>query len=102
MVERHILGDTFEYQDQVRKFIETITWYSDFTALFNDLHELFIRVFQLDSYNLILRNETSQLFELTRSHPAQSPRSFPDLRPQSAIFRYFDWEKRDYLPLAER
>ena len=101
VVERHILGDTFEYQDQVRKFIETITWYSDLTLLFNDLHELLTRVFQLKSYCLILRNETNLLFELTRSHPAQPTRSFPELRPQSAVFRYFDWAKREYLPLDD-
>jgi signal transduction histidine kinase len=99
-VERHILGDTFEYQDQVGKFIETITWYSDLTALFNDLHELLVRVFQLDSYYLILRNETNHLFELTRSYPVQSPRTVPDLRGQSAVFRYFDWAKREYLSLT--
>jgi len=101
VVERHILGDTFEYQDQVRKFLETITWYSDLGTLFNDLHELLTRVFQLTTYHLILRNETSLLFELTRSYPAQAPRSFPELRPQSATFRYFDWAKREYLPLDE-
>jgi signal transduction histidine kinase len=101
VVERHILGDTFEYQDQVRKFLETITWYNDLGALFSDLHELLTRVFQLKTYHLILRNETSLIFELTRSYPAQSPRSFPELRPQSATFRYFDWAKREYLPLDE-
>lgn len=99
-VERHILGDTFEYQDQAGKFIETITWYSDLTALFNDLHELFVRVFQFDSYYLILRNETNQLFELTRSHSSQTSRPIPDLRAQAAVFRYFDWSKREYLSLA--
>ncbi len=93
MVERHILGDTFEYQDQVRKFIETITWYSDLTKLFNDLHDLLTRVFQLRGYHLILRNEMNQLFELVRSQPSQGPRIFPELRPQSAVFRYFDWAK---------
>jgi len=99
VVERHILGDTFEYQDQVRKFIETITWHSDLTTLFNDLHELLTRVFRLESYSLILRNETNLLFELTRAYPAGSSRTLPELRPQSAIFRYFETSKREYLPL---
>ena len=49
-VERRILGDTFEYQDQVRKFIENMTWYSDMNLLLNDLHDLFTRVFELESY----------------------------------------------------
>jgi signal transduction histidine kinase len=102
IVERHILGDTFEYQDRVQKFIAGITWYTDLTALFNDLHDVLARVFHLDSYYLILRNETNQLFELARSHPTnQSPRTIPDLRSQSAVFRYFDWAKKEYLTLEE-
>ena len=100
-VERHILGDTFEGQDQARKFIETITWYTDLPALFTDLHDLITRVFQIKGYYLVLRNETNQLFELTRSHPPQPARTLLELKPQSAVFRYFDWAKREYLPLDD-
>jgi len=98
-VERRILGDTFEYQDQVRKFIESMTWYSDLNLLLNDLHELFIRVFQLGSYFIILRDETSRLFELVRSHPSLPATKCPELRPQSPVFRYFEWTSGEYLPL---
>lgn len=98
-VERRILGDTFEYQDQVRKFIENMTWYSDMNLLLNDLDQLFVRVFQLETYNIILRDETNRLFELIRSRPAQLPRPCPELRPQSPVFQYFEWTKGEYLPL---
>ena len=98
-VERRILGDTFEYQDQVRKFIETMTWYSDMPALLNDLHDLFTRVFQFKSYQIILRDEASQLFELVRSHPAQPGRTVPELRAQSPVFQHFEWTKSEYLSL---
>ncbi len=101
VVERHILGDTFEYQDQVRNFIETITWYSDLTALFADLHELLVHVFHLNGYTLILRNETNLLYELVRSHPAQPGRTVPELRAQSAVFRYFETTNREYLTLDQ-
>ncbi|EDY16980.1 multi-sensor signal transduction histidine kinase [Chthoniobacter flavus Ellin428] len=100
-IERHILGDTFEYEDRVHRFIEGLTWYNDLTALLNDLHDLLARTFQLDSYYLILRNEANRLFELTRSQTAQPPRGFPELRTQSAIFRYFESAKREYLSLQE-
>jgi signal transduction histidine kinase len=99
VVERHILGDTFEYEDQVRKFIETITWYSDLAALFNDLHDLLTRVFRFSGYYLYLRNETNLLFELTRSHPPQSHGLLGELQPQAAVFRYFENAKREYLSL---
>jgi signal transduction histidine kinase len=98
-VERRILGDTFEYQDQVRKFIEMMTWYSDMNLLLNDLHDLFTRVFQLESYQIILRDETNQLFELVRAHPAQPARPVPELKVQSPSFQYFEWTKSEYLPL---
>ncbi len=100
VVERRILGDTFEYQDQVRKFIEDMTWYSDMNLLLNDLHDLFTRVFQLESYYIILRDETNLSYEVTRSHPAQPVRQCPELKPNWGIFRYFDWHKGEYLPLA--
>lgn len=98
-IERRILGDTFEYQDQVRKFIETMTWYNEMPALLNDLHDLFIRVFQFKSYQIILRDEATQLFELVRSHPAQPGRTMPELRAQSPVFQHFEWTKSEYLSL---
>ncbi len=100
VVERRILGDTFEYQDQVRKFIEDMTWYNEMNPLLNDLNDLFIRVFQLESYYIILQDETNLGYELTRSHPAQPVRQCPELKPNSEIFRYFEWSKEEFLPLA--
>jgi signal transduction histidine kinase len=99
VVERRILGDTFEYQDQVRKFIEEMTWYNEMTPLLNDLHDLFTRVFQLESYYIILRDETNLAYELTKSHPPQPVRQCPELKPDSEIFRYFEWNKGEFLPL---
>ena len=98
-VERRILGDTFEYQDQVRKFIENMTWYSDMNLLLNDLDDVFVRVFQLETYSLVLRDESSRLFDLARTRPVQAPRACPELKPQSAVFQYFEWTKSEYLPL---
>lgn len=98
-VERRILGDTFEYQDQVRKFIENMTWYSDMDLLLNDLDDLFVRVLKLETYGIVLRDETTRLFELIRSRPAQPPRPCPELKPQSSVFQFFDWTKNEYLPL---
>jgi len=98
VIERRILGDTFEYEDQVRKFVESMTWYSDVNLLLNDLHDLLTRAFGLSSYHLILRDETNRLFELARSHPASSVEC-PDLKPHSPVFRYFEWTQGEYLPL---
>lgn len=99
-VERHILGDAFEYQDRVHQFIQALTWYTELGALLNDLHDLLAKTFQLDSYYLILRNETNQLFEPMRSHPSSATK-IPELRSQSSIFRYFESTKREYMSLQE-
>jgi signal transduction histidine kinase len=99
VVERRILGDTFEYQDQVRKFIENMTWYNDMNLLLNDLDDLFTRVFHLDSFFIILRDETNLSFELVRAHPPQPLRQCSELKSQSAVFQYFEWNKGEYLPL---
>ncbi|HYR58051.1 MAG TPA: ATP-binding protein [Chthoniobacteraceae bacterium] len=98
-IERKLLGDTFEYEDQVRRFVESITWYSDVNLLFNDLDDLLTRVFDLASYFLILRDDTNRMFEVTRSHPAHSPVQCPELKPQSPVFQYFEWSQGEYLPL---
>src|SRR5207248_320478 len=98
-VERRILGDTFEYEDQVRKFIETMTWYTDIGLLLNDLHDLLTRVFSLEGYHLILRDETNRLFEVARAHPPVTDPQCPELKPQSPVFQYFEWSQGEYLSL---
>ena len=100
-IERRILGDTFEYEDQVRRFVETMTWYSDINLLLNDLHDLLTRVFDLKSYHLILRDETNRLFEVARAHPASAGVQAPVLKPQSPVFQYFEWSQGEYLPLDQ-
>ncbi len=98
-VERKLLGDRFEYQDKVRSFIEYMPWYADLDLLLADLHELFLRSFRIASYQIILRDETNRTFGLFRTHPEQPARLLPELQAQSAILRYFDWGKGEYLSL---
>ena len=98
-VERRVLGDTFEYQDQVRNFIEGMTWYTDMYPLLNDLHDLLIKAFKLKSYQIVLRDETTRVFTLFRAHPEQAQRQLPELKAESAVFRFFDWGKSAYLAL---
>ena len=79
--------------------MDNMAWYTDLGALLNDLHELLTRAFKLQSYQIILRDETSRLFTLFRGHPDQSPRQFPELKVQSPVFRFFEWGKAAYLTL---
>lgn len=99
-VERRILGDHFEYQDQIRSFIEGMTWYGDLNALFGDMHELLVRTFRLGSYQIILRDDTTRAFSIFRSHPDEPSRPVPELKSQSPIFQYFEWNNVEYLTLT--
>ena len=98
-LERRILGDRFEYHDQVRQFIDSTSWYSDLPALFDDLHELLTATFRVRNYQVILREETTRALSIFRAHPEQSPKAVPDLRIPSPLFQFFEWGKAEYLAL---
>ncbi len=97
--ESRILGDHFEYQDQVRSFITNTVWYDSLSTLFDDLHHLLTQTFRLESYQVIMREEATQSYNLYRSHPEDTSRKSLDLKPQSAVFRYFEWGKGEYLSI---
>ena len=96
-VERRILGDRFEYQDRVRGFIQNMAWYSDLETMLNDLHELLTHTFRIESYRIILRDETNRVFAVFRAYPDEPLRQLPELKVQSPVFQYFEWSKAEYL-----
>ncbi len=97
--ERKLLGDRFEYQDKVRSFIASMSWYSDLDLLLDDLHEIFNRSFRIATYQIILRDDTNRSFNLFRAHPDEPARQIPELKAQSPVLRYFEWGKGEYLSL---
>jgi len=97
--ERKLLGDRFEYQDKVRSFIGYMPWYADLEVLLTDLHDIFQRSFRIESYQIILRDETNRSYSLFRAFPEEPARQLPELKPQSAVLRYFEWGKGEYLSL---
>lgn len=97
--ERRILGDRFEYQDQIRSFIERMTWYPDLPTLLRDLHALLTRSFRLESYKMILRDEVNNAFTVAIAHPEEPVLALSDLTANSPVFRYFERRKGEYLSL---
>ena len=95
--ERKLLGDSFEYQDKVRNFVSVMPWYSDLDTLMRDLHEIFLRSFRIESYQIILRDEMKRTFALFRAHPEEPARPLPELLPHSPILRFFEWGKGEYI-----
>lgn len=98
-LERRLLGDRFEYQDQVRVFIEQCRWYTELDPLLASLHTLLVSTMSVRAYWLVLLDETNRAFTLVRSHPGNTERQIPELRTDSPAFQIFMSGKQSYLPL---
>lgn len=96
-LERRLLGDRFEYQDQIRNFIESMAWYHDLHTMLNDLHDVLTRKFRLETYQIILRDESTRTFSLFRSHPEAPQRQIPEIKANSPLFHFFEWRNAEYL-----
>ena len=100
LIEHCIMGDCFEYQDRVRKFIENMHWHRDLPTLFEELHLLLTQTFRLRSYYLILRNADTQTFTLRQAFPPEPSRQLPLLTTQSAIFEFLAHGRNNYLNIS--
>lgn len=96
-LERRILGDRFEYHDIIQGFIRSIPWYADTNVLLKDFHELLVKTIALQSYHIILLDETTHAVSLFRSYPEQTARQPPDLRRNSPVFQFFRNQETGYL-----
>lgn len=96
-LERWILGDRFEYQDQIRGFMQRIPSYARAELLFNDLHDLLVKTIGISRYQIILLDESERTFSLFRAHPPCSPTKIPQLTVDSPIIRCFLETEAEYL-----
>jgi len=96
-LERRILGDRFEYHDQIQSFIASMQWYSDTNLLLTDLHELLTKTVGVRSYEIILLDESARIFTVFRSFPNQPENQMAELKGDSPIFRHFQVNKSEYL-----
>lgn len=94
--ERRILGDRLEYGDQVRNFVQAMTWFTDFPTLFGEFHLLLTKTFRLESYTVLLRDVTGA-FQLYRAHPPELAPAVPGMTLNSPIAQYFEDNLGTYL-----
>ena len=97
-LERRLLGDHFEYQDQIRATTEQIRWRTDLPALLNDLHDLFVNIVRVGSYWIILRDETNHASTVKQSYPDHRERQL-ELTSDSEVFRFFQDSSARFLAL---
>ncbi len=99
-LDRNLSGDRFEYQDQVRSFINSMTEYTEMPRLQEDLHHLLVRTFRLESYRLLVREEVTNSVILLQSQPEEPSRPLPEFEADSPVFQCFAEGRRDYLSLS--
>lgn len=97
LLERRLLGDRFELQDQIRGQIRRIRDCHEPTLLLAGLQDLLVRSLGLRSYQIILLDENSRGFRLLDSFPVQTDTRLPWLSLESAVFRYFKVTRASYL-----
>ncbi len=98
ILERRILGDRFEYQDQVNSFIQSLPAYTHVGLLLDDLHDLLVNIVKVESYQIILLDETTRQFSLFRAYPSKPAADVAELDVSAPLLRYFDRTSAEYLP----
>ncbi len=101
-LERRIVGDQFEYQDQIRAFIAASQRYKDTESLLRDFHDLLVRTFCISSYRLILLDETTGVFNIRSGHPdSVMAEQFPELNGASPIMKWLAASNSDYMAVND-
>jgi signal transduction histidine kinase len=98
-LERKLLGDHFEYQDQVRAFTERSRWQTELPSVLGELHSLLVNTLRVRAYWVVLLDETNRAYTLTRAHPSQPQRQLNELRSDSPVFRHFLEARAPFLSL---
>jgi signal transduction histidine kinase len=96
-LERRILGDRFEYQEQLQAFSDTIHLYTDANRLLQDMEELILQTMKISSFHAaILDPQTNQLV-VQRENPASDvPIDINLCTPLMELFRKTSAEFLDF------
>ena len=96
-LERHILGDRFEYHARVQNLIHTVRSFPEPQSLLEELDELLVNTVKVRSYQLILLDETTRGFRLFHSHPLRPHVQLSEWRIDSPVLRFFQETGASYL-----
>ncbi|HTJ79441.1 MAG TPA: ATP-binding protein [Rariglobus sp.] len=94
-LERRILGDRFEYQEQLRGFIESIHVYTDTNRLLDDLEGLLLTTMRASSYHIVILDPHTNQLIMQRGHPAND--ALPDINLGSPVLDLFRKHPQDFL-----
>lgn len=99
-LERRILGDRFEYHDQITGFIQSAQWHTESRVLLDELHDLLVKGLRVEAFQIILLDAGNRALSLLLGHPATPPRAMETLEPDSPLFAHFDDRRVHYLASA--
>lgn len=97
LLERRILGDRFEYHDQITAFISSMQWYNNQDLLLSDLQDLLVKTVKLKSYQIVLLEETSQAASVLREYPERDRQQLSEITGDSVLFQFFRANKVEFL-----
>jgi signal transduction histidine kinase len=96
-LERKILGDRFEYHSRVQSMIAMMRSYPDAEVLLEEMNELLAKTMRVNSYQLILLDDTARGFMLYHSFPPRPHVPLSELKTDSPVARYFMETHAPYL-----
>ncbi|HYE31818.1 MAG TPA: ATP-binding protein [Methylomirabilota bacterium] len=99
--ERRLLGDRFEYHDKIQDFVRSIPLHGDTNNLLQNFHDLLVNTVRIQSYHIILLDESSRKFSLFHSHPERHAAGAVDFAYDAPIFEVFRNERIGYLPFKQ-
>jgi len=97
ILERRILGDRFEYHQELQRFSERIRTHPHPDTVVGELQGLLRDSMGVQSMQIIMRDETTQTFSLAHSFPDRLPGPISSLQDDAAIFAYFRGPNPGYL-----
>ena len=98
-LERRILGDRFAYHEHLRSYTQRVRAHPNPESMVPELHDLFTGSVGMKSFQIIMRDETTQTFTLVHSHPDRLLGPLPSLDRDSPLFRFFQGAHPGYLAL---
>ncbi len=96
-LERRILGDRFAYHEHLQRYAQRVRAHPNPESMVQELHDLFTGSVGMKSFQIIMRDESTQAYTLVHSHPERLLGPIPSLDRESPLFRYFQGPHPGYL-----
>jgi len=98
-LERHILGDRFEYQQQMREFIRSIRAYSDIERIIADTMGHLRAIMRLETSLIVVLDAKTREVRHAVAQPGALAADLMGLTAESPVFEHFRSSKSRFIDL---